>query len=162
MTNNLKYFNEFINESKSFNDYPKSAQKAARKALKWKEKYGDEVKGGTRVGWTRANQLANGENLSVDTIKRMKAFFDRHQKNKKIEPENKGEPWKDNGYVAWLIWGGDSAYNWAERKIKEIEKENKNENKLLHFNNFLLEYNNEYKSEYNNEHDILEKYQSFY
>jgi len=111
----------FVNESETFNDYPESARNAARKAIKWKEEHGKEVKAGTAVGWTRARQLANGENLSIQTIKRMKAFFDRHEKNKSINTDYKGQPWKDNGYVAWLLWGGDSARRWAERKIKQYE-----------------------------------------
>ena len=114
-----------LNEGESFNDYPEAARNAARKAIKWKDEHGKEVKAGTAVGWTRASQLANGEKLSMKTIKRMKAFFDRHEKNKTINPEYKNEPWRDNGYVAHLLWGGDSARNWAERKIKQFEK-NKN------------------------------------
>jgi len=37
---------------------PKSAQSAAKKVLEWKEKHGDEVKGMTQTGWTRARQIA--------------------------------------------------------------------------------------------------------
>ena len=40
---------------------------------------------------------------------------------KSIDPKHKNEPWKDNGYVSWLLWGGDSAYKWATDKIKELE-----------------------------------------
>lgn len=75
----------------------------------------------TAVGWRRANQLAKGENLSLDTVKRM-AQFNRHRKNAKIDPKHKNEPWKDAGYVAWLGWGGDSGIDWAMR-ISEQEKE---------------------------------------
>lgn len=98
---------------------PASAAKEAKKAIDWKEEHGDEVKGGTQVGWTRANQLAKRERLSLKTVKRMKAFFDRHEKNKSIAPEFKSEPWRDNGYIAWLIWGGDSARSWVEGILKE-------------------------------------------
>ena len=115
-----------INESEEkYNDYPESARNNARKAIKWKEEHGSEVKGGTAVGWTRAHQLASGENLSISTVKRMKAFFDRHQKNKSVDTEHKNEPWKDNGYIAHLLWGGDSARSWAERKVKQYENKNK-------------------------------------
>ena len=96
---------------------------AAQKAINWKEKYKDEVKGGTQIGWTRARQIVNRENLSIKTIKRMKAFFDRHQKNRVIDPKYKSEPWKDRGYVAWLIWGGDAGYTWAKMKVKQFENE---------------------------------------
>ena len=110
-----------INEEDSYNDYPAAAKKNAQMAIDWKEKYGrDEVPAGTPVGWARAHQLAKGEKISADTVKRMSAF-NRHRKNSKISPEHKDEPWKDNGYVAWLIWGGDEGVDWAMEKSKEID-----------------------------------------
>lgn len=105
-------------------DPPESARNNAKRVLRWKEKYGDEVKGMTRVGWTRANQLASGESLSLDTVKRM-AQFARHKKNSKIDPKYKTTPWKDAGYVAWLGWGGDSGVNWAKRiSDRSVSKSN--------------------------------------
>lgn len=107
-------------ELETYNDYPESARNNAKKVLRWREEHGDEVKGMTRVGWTRANQLAKGENLSRSTIARM-ASFKRHQKNAEINPEYKSTPWKDKGYVAWLGWGGTSGINWAINKLKSID-----------------------------------------
>jgi hypothetical protein len=114
---------ESLNEAEeTYNDYPAAAKANAKKALEWRDKYGrDEVTAGTPVGWQRANQLAKGEKLSRDVISRM-AQFNRHRKNSKIAPEHKDEPWKDNGYVAWLIWGGDEGVDWAIKKIEEIDK----------------------------------------
>ena len=110
-----------INEEDSYDDYPAAAKKNAQMAIDWKEKYGrDEVPAGTPVGWARAHQLAKGEKISADTVKRMSAF-NRHRKNSKIAPEHKDTPWKDNGYVAWLIWGGDEGVDWAMKKSKEID-----------------------------------------
>ena len=106
----------------TYNDYPQSATNNAKKVLAWKEKYGDEVKGMTSVGWTRANQLASRRKLSYDTIARM-AAFNRHRKNAAIDPKYKDTPWKDRGYVAWLGWGGTSGINWAIRKLSLYEKE---------------------------------------
>lgn len=100
---------------------PKAARDNARKAIAWREKYGDEVKGGTRVGWTRASQLAKGGPLTRETVGRM-AAFNRHRQNSGIKEENKGTPWKDAGYVAWLLWGGDAGVNWAMRKMDEIDR----------------------------------------
>ena len=106
----------------SFNDYPKAATENAKKALEWRGKYGrNVVKGGTEVGWARANQLAKRENVSVDTIKRM-ASFNRHRSNSKVSSEYKSEPWKDKGYVAWLLWGGDEGVDWAIRKSEQLDK----------------------------------------
>ena len=110
-----------LNEEETYNDYPAAAKKNAQMAIDWKEKYGrDEVPAGTPVGWARAHQLAKGEKISADTVKRMSAF-NRHRKNSKIAPEYKDTPWKDNGYVAWLIWGGDAGVDWAMNKSKEID-----------------------------------------
>ena len=106
---------------KTYNDYPESAKNNAKKVLEWREKYGDEVKGMTRVGWTRANQLAKGENISRSTIARM-ASFKRHEKNAEVSAENKSTPWKDAGRVAWLGWGGSSGVNWAIKKLESIDK----------------------------------------
>ena len=86
-----------LNEEDSYDDYPAAAKKNAQMAIDWKEKYGrDEVPAGTPVGWARAHQLAKGEKISADTVKRMSAF-NRHRKNSSIAPEHKDEPWKDNG-----------------------------------------------------------------
>lgn len=97
---------------------PKKAQENARRALKWKREHPDEVKAMTRIGWTRARQLASGKPVSKDVVKRM-AQFNRHRKNAKIEPQHKGKPWKDRGYVAWLGWGGTAGVDWAKKKSKE-------------------------------------------
>lgn len=108
--------------AKTYNDYPISATNNAKRALHWKEEYDSEVKGGTIVGWTRANQLASREPLSETTIARM-ASFARHRKNSAVDPKYASTPWKDRGYVAWLIWGGTSGVNWAIRKMEQIRKQ---------------------------------------
>ena len=113
---------DIANESETYSDYPEAAKKNAKKAIEWKEKYGrDEVTAATRVGWARAHQLAGGEALSADTVKRM-AAFNRHRKNSKIDPKHKDTPWKDNGYVAWLTWGGDEGVDWAMKQSEKIDK----------------------------------------
>lgn len=108
-------------ELETYNDYPDSAKNNAKKVLKWRDEHRSEVKGMTRVGWTRANQLAKGQKISRSTIARM-ASFKRHQKNADVGAENKSTPWKDAGYVAWLGWGGTSGINWAISKLKSIDK----------------------------------------
>ncbi len=120
----IKLFEQFINsinEEDTYNDYPAAAKKNAQKAIDWKEEHGrDEVNAGTSVGWARAHQLAKGENLSTDVVKRM-AAFNRHRKNATIDSKYKDTPWKDRGYVAWLLWGGDEGVDWAIEKSKEID-----------------------------------------
>lgn len=101
---------------------PAGARAAAARALRWKEKYGKEVKGGTQVGWTRANQLASNENLSRETVARMASFFARHKGNEAVDPKHKGEPWKDAGHVVWLLWGGDAGASWSRRIMDNLRK----------------------------------------
>lgn len=110
-------------EKASYNDYPQSATNNARRMIEWREKYGrDEVKGGTAIGWQRASSLAKREKLSEDTIARM-AQFNRHRKNSTVDPKYKDTPWKDNGYVAWNLWGGTSGVDWAINKMKKLRGE---------------------------------------
>jgi hypothetical protein len=103
----------------SYNDYPESASNNACKVLRWRDEHGDEVKGMTQVGWTRANQLCNKENISEETIARM-ASFARHRENAEVAEEFKSTPWKDKGYVAWLGWGGTTGIEWASSKLESI------------------------------------------
>jgi HK97 family phage portal protein len=111
-------------KQETYNDYPQGATNNARRMLEWREKYGrDVVKGGTRVGWERANQLASRESLSLDTVKRINSFLARHEDNAKISEEYKNEPWRDNGYVAYNLWGGKSMVSWA-RRISDNEESN--------------------------------------
>jgi hypothetical protein len=100
-------------EFESYNDYPKAASNNAKKALKWAEKNGWGTCG-EATGKARANQLANGENITRDTIARM-ASFKRHQQNKDV-PYSEG-----CGGLMWDSWGGDAGINWASRKLKEID-----------------------------------------
>ena len=100
---------------------PQGARGNAQKVLDWKKEHGDDVKGMTQVGWTRARQLASGDAVSADIVKRM-ASFNRHRKNSTVSDEHVNEPWKDRGYVAWLGWGGDSGINWAKDTSSSMNK----------------------------------------
>jgi hypothetical protein len=97
----------------TYNDYPQSAVNNAKRAIKWKEENGSDC--GTRVGWTRASQIARKAKLSRDTIARM-ASFKRHQQHKDV-PYSEG-----CGGIMWDAWGGSSGINWAINKLKQIDK----------------------------------------
>lgn len=100
---------------------PAAAVNNAKKVLRWRDEHPDEIQGMTQVGWTRANQIASGDALSAETVKRM-ASFARHRQNSDVSEENKSTPWKDAGYVAWLGWGGTSGIDWAIRKSAELDR----------------------------------------
>jgi hypothetical protein len=99
--------------AESYTDYPQAASDAAKTALRWAEEngWGDCV---TPVGKARANQLANREPISRDTIARM-ASFARH---KQYSTKELGD---GCGRLAWLCWGSDEGIEWAQRKLKEID-----------------------------------------
>ena len=71
---------------------------------------------GIGSGVQRATNLANGDSISIDTIRRMRSFFARHEKNK-----DGGED--DAGYIAWLLWGGDAGQSWVNRVLREVDGE---------------------------------------
>jgi hypothetical protein len=111
-----------VREAEDSYSPPEAARNNARRVLKWRDKHGDAVAGMTQVGWTRASQLASGERLSRETVGRMASFFGRHEKNKAVAPEHKGEPWRDAGYVAWLGWGGDTGAQWAAGIVGNVSE----------------------------------------
>jgi len=39
-----------------------------------------------------------------------------------IKPENRDTPWKQKGYVAWLLWGGDPGKKWAEKVRDQMDR----------------------------------------
>jgi hypothetical protein len=103
---------EYMDKAEGYSP-PAGARSAARRAIKFKED-GKATGAGTAVGWTRARQLANGETLSLSTVKRMYSYFSRH------EVDKKGKDWGNqtnpsNGYIMWLAWGGDAGYSWSRR-----------------------------------------------
>jgi len=100
----------------TYDDYPQSATNNAKRAIKYKEENGSSC--GTRVGWTRARQLANREALTRSTIARM-ASFKRHQQHKDV-PYDEG-----CGGLMYDAWGGTSGVKWAIRKLEQIDKERK-------------------------------------
>jgi len=96
-----------------FQPTQKMAENAER-GLKLREEFG---RGGTSVGVARAVQLKNRENLSPDTVRRMRSFFARHQHDNltQVDPPS-------NGYIAHLLWGGDEGRDWAERIVARMER----------------------------------------
>lgn len=102
-------------EFESYTDYPKQASENAKIALRWADEngWGDC---GTPVGKARANQLANGEPISEETIARM-ASFARHRENGQRELGD------GCGRLMWLAWGGDAGVDWAIRKLDSIREE---------------------------------------
>ena len=102
-------------ELRSYTDYPKAAVENAKIALRYAEENG-WGSCGTAVGKIRANQLANNEPISEETIARM-ASFERQRQNSDKELGD------GCGRLMWLAWGGDEGVEWAQRKLEQIRKD---------------------------------------
>jgi ATP-dependent protease ClpP protease subunit len=103
----------------TYANYPDTAKNNARRALDHK-KNGSNC--GTRVGWLRANQIANGEGLSEDTVQRTYSFLSR------AETYDQGKYFDEDGNeicgsIMYDAWGGSAMRDWAEAKFKKIERE---------------------------------------
>ena len=91
----------------------------AKRALAAREKATPSNRGMTAVGLARARDIINKRPLSEDTVRRMKAFFDRH------EADKQGETWDEQGkgWQAWNGWGGDEGYSWATAIVERLNKQ---------------------------------------
>jgi len=96
---------------------PQGARDAARRALEVRATKPPSQRGMTGVGLARARDLANGKSLSPETVRRMKAYFDRH------EVDKQGSTWGEQGkgWQAWQGWGGDAGYAWARKVVRQMD-----------------------------------------
>ena len=105
----------------TYSNYPESARKAARRALRFKEKNGTSC--GTSVGWTRASQLSSGEALSLATVKRTFSFLSRaevYNQGKFTDSDGK----EICGSIMYAAWGGTSMRSWCSGVINKAERSN--------------------------------------
>lgn len=100
----------------SVTDYPKGIQDTAQRVLNHVEKHGWGTCG-TQVGKTRASQLAKGEAITLDTIKRMFSYLSRH----KVDLESSKDYFDGCGRLMYDAWGGEAALRWSERYINQQE-----------------------------------------
>lgn len=101
-------------ELESYSDYPQSVRNNAKRGIELNEKANNKC--ATQVGKVRAQQLADGKPISVETIKRMVSYLSRAE-----EYYDEGNT-EACGTISYLLWGGKSALRWAEAKLKQIEK----------------------------------------
>lgn len=96
---------------------PQGAREAAERALKRRADKPQSQRGMTAVGIARARDLIAGKRLSPDTVKRMLAYFTRH------EIDKQGSTWDEygKGRQAWDGWGGDAGYAWARKVVNQMK-----------------------------------------
>lgn len=105
---------------------PKSVRKAAERGLELRKKFKrggistrKAGKLGIGSGIERAVTLVRGLNISASTAKRMYNYFNRHQKDKRPGWSNPSNP--TNGYIAWLLWGGDPGRAWSRKLVRQMK-----------------------------------------
>lgn len=92
----------------------------AQRGLDWRSEFG---RGGTAVGIARARDIVNRKELPVATWRRIKAYFDRHEVDKRAEGFSPGETgYPSNGRIAWALWGGDVGYARARDIVETANK----------------------------------------
>ena len=97
----------------SYSDYPDAVKNNAKRGLELNEKVNNKC--ATQVGKVRAQQLAQGKPISVETIKRMYSYLSR------------AEEYYDEsdttacGTISYLLWGGKAGLRWANSKLKELD-----------------------------------------
>ena len=100
---------------------PENVKKTALYAFKLK-KLG--FRGGHETGWKRAKQLSTKDEIPIEDVKYMRAWFARHiyasyptYKKWLRAGRPKDTQWHNkNGIISWLIWSGDAAFKWVNSK----------------------------------------------
>ena len=99
-------------ELESYNDYPQAVSNNAKRGIELNEKVNNKC--ATQVGKIRAQQLAQKENISLQTLKRMYSYLSRAQ-----EYYDEGDK-EACGTISYLLWGGKAGLRWSESKLKEL------------------------------------------
>jgi len=113
------FFADKVNMSEvkmeSYADYPDGVKSNARNVLDWVDENG-WGSCGTDVGKQRANQLAKGEAISLETIKRMYSYLSRHEGDLEAS-----KSYSDGcGKLMYDAWGGEAALGWSRNKLREL------------------------------------------
>ena len=103
----------------TFTDYPEAAVEAAKQGIKRNEALGNPC--ATQVGKVRAQQLANREPVSLDTVRRMRSFLIRQKDNYELAQSRRD--YDACGYISYLLWGGPAALPWTEKVLRQAGEE---------------------------------------
>jgi hypothetical protein len=113
MDGHIETIASYVKENmESVSDYPESISNNAKRGIELNEKNNNKC--ATQVGKVRAQQLANGEPISLQTIKRMYSYLSRAS-----EYYDESDT-TACGTISYLLWGGKSALSWAESKMNDF------------------------------------------
>jgi hypothetical protein len=106
------HFTNYLN-AESYNDYPDSVSNNAKRGIELNDAVNNKC--ATQVGKVRAQQLANKENLTIDTIQRMYSYLSRAET---YYDESNTEAC---GTISYLLWGGKAGLIWSRKKLRELD-----------------------------------------
>jgi hypothetical protein len=96
----------------SYSDYGDGVKNNAKRGIELNEKNGNKC--ATPVGKVRAQQLAQGRPISVETIKRMYSYLSRAETY-----YDEGDT-ESCGTISLLLWGGKAGLAWSRNKLREL------------------------------------------
>jgi hypothetical protein len=96
----------------SYSDYGEGIRNNAKRGIELNEKNNNKC--ATQVGKVRAQQLANGEAISVETLKRMYSYLSR------AETYYDETDMNACGTISYLLWGGKAGLSYSRNKLKEL------------------------------------------
>jgi len=99
-------------EMESYSDYGNGISNNAKKGIELNLKNNNKC--ATPVGKIRAQQLAKGEPISVETIKRMYSYLSR------AEVYYDETDMNACGTISFLLWGGKAGLAYSRNKLKEL------------------------------------------
>jgi len=99
-------------EMESYSDYGSGISNNAKKGIDLNDKNNNKC--ATPVGKVRAQQLAKGEPISVETIKRMYSYLSR------AEAYYDESDMNACGTISYLLWGGKAGLAWSRNKLREL------------------------------------------
>jgi len=107
-----KVLNKIKDMFESYSDYSQGIRSNAQKGIDLNLKNNNKC--ATPVGKVRAQQLAKGEPISVETIKRMYSYLSR------AEAYYDETDMNACGTISYLLWGGKAGLAWSRNKLREL------------------------------------------
>jgi hypothetical protein len=96
---------------------PQGVRAAAKRGLKWHEE-GYSGSGLRPATVREAKSLAAGTAQTLDKVKRMNAWFARHESDRSAANREGDKP--TPGEVAWELWGGDAGRSWSGKIMERV------------------------------------------
>tara|TARA_R110001606_G_scaffold157085_1_gene299998 strand:- start:610 stop:1674 length:1065 start_codon:yes stop_codon:yes gene_type:complete len=106
-----------MEQKATFSDYPEQAKKNAKRGIELNAEQNNRC--ATAVGKKRGQQIAQGQPLSLDVLKRSYSFLSRAETY--YDPQDPTAC----GTISYLLWGGKSMLTYCKTTLAKLEAEKK-------------------------------------